>query len=367
MKLPNSIKLPVKYLSAAYSNVTNSYKFYWFIVILENLKQGKDRMLVDELVIDMIGEVWYPINYFRLSFGQQDAFENAVKQIRQEMGCQKDIEKKELIKVLTHHKKNKEVKKLTSELSRWAPQRFIRPWFAQELRGMKDQKVDIAIVKCADRDYWNENNPSLYRFLNKKEIEINPLWKEYLLLHSEILKGFTYWHLIKYLQKSNPNVANISVKLFAPTKRQLSDAHRFWKLFITTQNHINCIYSNQALKATNFTIDHFLPWSFIGHDQLWNLIPTPKEVNSSKIDNLPSLDYLNSLIAIQHNAFHAVLPKLTARSKLMEDYSVLFNCTLREIKEMPFDVFKTQLQNTIKPQLQIAANMGFPENWKYQK
>jgi hypothetical protein len=46
------------------------------------------------------------------------------------------------------------------------------------------------------------------------------------------------------------------------------------------------------LKPKDISLDHYVPWSFVVHDQLWNLIPTTKSVNSKKSDLLPSKKYL---------------------------------------------------------------------------
>ena len=367
MKPPKSTDLPVNHLAAAFSDTTNSYKFYWLLAILEKVKIGITKINIDDLIIEMIGEVWYPINYFKLSFGRQDQFENAVKQIQQKLGYPKDINKPELIKQLGQNKVTYEISQLTHKLSRWVPQRFLRPWFADELRGMQDQFVNNAIIERAGRDYINVSKPSLYRFTDGNKIEISPLWKDYLLLHLKILKGFTYWHLIKYLQKRNPNVANIPTKLFQPKQRQLLNARKFWDIYIATKDRIPCIYSAQPILKDNYSIDHFLPWSFTGHDQLWNLVPTPKEVNSSKSDNLPALNYINDFIALQYDAFHTVLMKVSGRSKLLEDYSVLFHQTLNEINAIKQSEFTVRMQDNIMPQLQIAKNMGFQNNWVYRK
>jgi hypothetical protein len=43
-----------------------------------------------------------------------------------------------------------------------------------------------------------------------------------------------------------------------------------------------------------------LPWSFVAHDQLWNLTPTSPEVNSSKSDNLPANTYFDRFVDLQH-------------------------------------------------------------------
>ena len=65
MNLPTSSKLPIKNLSGVFNNTTNSYKFYWFLAILEKLKTTESGfLLIDELLIEMIASVWYPINSF---------------------------------------------------------------------------------------------------------------------------------------------------------------------------------------------------------------------------------------------------------------------------------------------------------------
>ncbi len=367
MEPPKSSNLPVNHLAAAFNDTTNSYKFYWFLAILENVKDGILTIAIDDLIIDMIGEVWYPINYFKLSFGRQDQFEKTIKEIQLKLGCPKDISKQELKIQLIQNKETSEISQLIHRLTRWVPQRFLRPWFTDELRGMQDHYVNRAIIERAERNFVNTKNPSLYRFTKENMIEISPVWKDYMQLHLKILNGFIYWHLINYLQKCNPNVSNITTKLFPPEHRQLSSARKFWNKYITAKGQIKCIYSAQPILIENYSIDHFLPWSFTGHDQLWNLLPTNREVNSSKSDNLPSTNYLEDFVALQYDAFHTVLREVPNRVKLFEDYSILFHQTLNEISIMKNDEFAAHLLNSMKPQLQIAKNMGFQPNWIYQK
>ena len=50
------------------------------------------------------------------------------------------------------------------------------------------------------------------------------------------------------------------------------------------------IYGNEILTEKDISIDHFVPWSYVAHDELWNLCPTAKEVNSSKNNSLPNWD-----------------------------------------------------------------------------
>ena len=90
-------------------------------------------------------------------------------------------------------------------------------------------------------------------------------------------------------------------------------------------------------------------------------------MNSSKSDNLPAERYLNEFVLIQFNAFHTIANILSERNKLLEDYSILFNKTFNEINAMAQNEFTSRLLENIKPQLQIAKNMGFQYNWIYKK
>lgn len=102
------------------------------------------------------------------------------------------------------------------------------------------------------------------------------------------------------------------------------------------------------------------------HDLLWNIIPTPKNVNSAKSDRLPDFSlYFEPFARLQYDAFQ-VIAKLQ-KERLLEDYTLLFKKqSANEVRELPFEVFKSTLHNTIAPQLQIARNMGFVGDWSYK-
>ena len=75
MKLPNSNKLPIEKLSACFTDTTNAYKFYWFLSILDHLLEKEELHIpLKELAIRMIASAWYPLDYYKHSFGKQDGF-----------------------------------------------------------------------------------------------------------------------------------------------------------------------------------------------------------------------------------------------------------------------------------------------------
>jgi hypothetical protein len=253
-------------------------------------------------------------------------------------------------------------------LANFVPYRFLRPFFAQTLRGAKDWEVNRHIETLAESAFHGSQTPCLYRFVDTAQpgIEIHPDWFEYLGQHLTILTGFCLWQLVNYLQKNNPNVPNIAWKLFEPQARDLRQARTFWNIVLAQAGQLTCIDSGQPLQKGDFSLDHFLPWRFVAHDLLWNLLPTPKPVNSSKSDNLPDAAlYFDPFADIQYQAVQAVA-RTPQAARLLEDYVLLFKVSaIADLQVMPLPKFRHTLYQSIGPQLQIAANMGFPTGWRY--
>jgi hypothetical protein len=368
-ELPYSTKLPINHLAASFDNTTNSYKFYWFLAILEYIKETNSRFIpLNHLLAKMVASVWYPTNYFYLSFGKQDRLSKIALNLKAENKLAIDAKHAEVVDtVLVQIPEDSTLSNEITSLCRFVPYRFLRPFFANELRSEKDYKINRLIVELAENGFSDADNLCLYRFVSDPEngIELQKDWFEYLQQHLTILLGFCLWHLLNYLQKNNPNVPNIASKLFEPRQRDLKQARNFWRLAFDQIGTIHCVYSRQAIQKDSFSLDHFLPWRFVTHDLLWNIIPVPKNVNSAKSDNLPAVDtYLVPFAQLQYTAFQAVA-KLQ-KQKLLEDYVLLFKKeNVAEVKAMPSEQFVTLLYDTIAPQIQIAQNMGFAADWSY--
>ncbi len=369
--LPNFDTLPIEKLSLSFDNVTNSYKFFWFLAILEHIREKQSRVIsINDLLSRMVAGVWYPTNYFRLSFGKQDRLGQLALQISANANLPADTKRQDVISALEGYlAKNLSISRETKSLSQYVPFRFLRPFFLQELRGIKDTEINSRIEKLAQLAFENDKSPCLYRFTSHSftEIEIHPVWFEYINRNLYILNGFCLWHLVNYIQKNNPNVPNISSKLFEPLQRDLKQAKAFWTLVLEKTEKVSCIYSGVELRKGFFSLDHFLPWRFVAHDLLWNIAPTPKNVNSAKSDNLPNTNlYFNLFAEMQYKAVKIVAK--SNKSNLLEDYTLLLKTSsLDEIKNLSFDKFHDALYSVIAPQIQIATNMGFNAQWSYAK
>lgn len=367
--LPESSDLGIRHLAAVFRHTTNSYKYYWFLAMLEAIKNGMQDPSLQLLSAEMLAQVWYPVHMFRLHFGAQDqlsqlAFHLCEKSDLNALSSREEVRDQALTLALRDAAFDRALKKL----QRFVPQRFLTPWFAENLRALPDHHKDHKIQTLAEEHFLSVN-PPLYRFkahAHYSGIELHPDWMTYLYNHFSIVRGFVLWSLVEYLYQRNPNVPNLPEKLFPPQQRHLTTAQRYWKPVVAQQN-LQCLYSQQAVNVKDMSLDHFLPWSFVCHDQLWNLVPIPKAVNSAKSDHLPNFErYLSKFLSLQYQAIHYCLGQNKLPKGIFEDYTNLLHCELNDLKQMPEAHFGQALKDVLLPLEQIAANMGFVRGWVYQ-
>ncbi|MDO4183194.1 MAG: HNH endonuclease domain-containing protein [Coriobacteriia bacterium] len=126
------------------------------------------------------------------------------------------------------------------------------------------------------------------------------------------------------------------------------------------------IYTGMPLASQSFdrlgplSIDHFIPWSFVLHDELWNLLPSFRDVNSSKSDRLPDLgEYLDAFCRQQFDAVLTVRDR-GHRRKALDSY-VTIGADVRNYvrNQTSLDHFSNAMVATLDPLHQIARNNGF--------
>lgn len=349
MNLPQNIKLPVSSLSRIFENTTATYKFYWFVAIMDIVvKEHKTRISFWEIIAGMIAESWYPIHYFKLSFGKSDSLFVKSLEIQKEYQISIESDKEKIKNLLVDNLK--ETKKFLKIFSINVPYRFLSPW----IRYTYDEEV-IA------KSQLFENN-ALYAIYND-EIVINDLWVEYLTKHYKILRDFAFWNLTEFLQKRNPNVPDVPSKLIKPIQRDsLTKQRKYWDSYIEITGGINCIYTGKNIIAKEYDLDHFVPWSFVSHNLLWNLIPSDPSVNSAKSNNLPQLDkYLQPFASLHQDAMKILYEK-NMNNKIFEDYLIIYDSIPDLINLSKSDFFNV-FKRTFTPMVQIAENMGF-KKWQ---
>lgn len=355
MQIPHSDILTTRYLNRVFDKTVATYKYYWFLGILDLfVKQGKTRMNVWEIMVTMVANAWYPVNYFRLSFGKSESLYEAILALQKEYNIPINISVRDLTDLLKELIQRPDVRKRLNFLQMNVPFRFLRPWI--------DTSDDRQIVI---RSQTFENG-CLYK-LEKEHgtlwIELNPVWQDYLSENYDILCAFAYWGLTGFLQVRNPNVPNIPNKLVKREERNsLLAQHRFWNTAMSNGLEVRCLYTGTLLDEHTYELDHFIPWSFVSHDLLWNLIPTDSSINSSKSNRLPDLDLYLPKLAEAHQKALRINLKIGKQSKLLEDYLSMGH-TPQEIVGMDREHLLDCFFQTFTPMYQIALNMGF-EIWK---
>ena len=204
--------------------------------------------------------------------------------------------------------------------------------------------------------------------LNTK-IVIKPDWAIYIHKNQEIIKGWIHFNMITYLQKRNPSVPGISDKLYPPQERKLEKIKKYWKLILDKAPIIE-IYNNEPITTANMSIDHFVPWSYVAHDELWNLHPTTKSINSSKSNYLPKWDkYFSKLAQIEFFSYEMIWKYEDVKAefeKCAKEH--LNNDDIRRriySENMDKGAFYKNLEDVVKPVYQSAVNCGFGGEWVY--
>jgi len=351
--LPYNTNLPVNLLASVFNRTTATYKFYWFISILEILaeKPNKLDIPIRSILTRMICNAWYPVHYFKISFGVSDRLRQNIIEIQKHTEIPFDASKEKINQILTNTIENR-ILNLVLHFNKCVPYRFLSPWFP----------------KTNDRDVVKFSSKFLNRCLYKidlltEKIQINPDWENYLIANNKILKDFCYWNLIQYLQTKNSNVPNIANKLIKPiTRDSMVQQRKYWDLVFNSSKNINCIYTREVLSSSDYALEHFIPWSFVSHNLIWNIVPVTRSVNSSKSNRLPDINhFFEPFVNVQKKAIQTVW-RLQPRNKILEDYLVLGE-TIPIVANMPMPEFQIKYQKLIMPLIQIAENMGF-EYWK---
>jgi hypothetical protein len=366
-ELPRSQDLDTVKFSRLLDDRTNSYKFLFLLSILDILSSRffKVPAAIDlkEIAVEMLVNAWYPHSVFRLSFGLQDK----IAQNLDRLALKSD---KSILEATgdNRHVLRQAIAKggVEAGLLRYVPFRLIRPFF--ETGGLKDSQVNQQIQVMADRLF--ETRKPLYKFNDSAtSILIHPEWVSYLQNNDRVVRGWVLWNWLQYMQRNNPSTPNIVSKILPSQEREsLNSQTNYWKTVIANCPELQCIYSGQVLVTTKLSLDHYLPWSFVAHDRLYNLIPVPREVNSSKSDRIPSNSYFDSFVKIQHLGLttfynHGLRPQW---NKYIEPYLVeLGFAESRDLLNL--EKLRRQYQLRFQPLVALAISQGFAGDWVHRK
>ncbi|MBR6095111.1 MAG: hypothetical protein IKP92_08855 [Lachnospiraceae bacterium] len=370
MILPYEDNLRIEYLSRVFdrNRVSNCYKYFWFMAILKKVQEGQNAFSFDELIHEMIVDAWYMVAEYNLRLGPNnttDNLEEVVKYLYHDLYKEKvasSVPRDRLLEILENEKDVKFTeykKKLTNNV----PYCMQTPFYDSMLKNPGKDKIDL-INRQERLMYYFDSYQQL-----KTTIVVENEWMGYFIRNREILMNWARYNLVGYLQDRNPAVPGIVDKILPPNSRKLSRVTRYWETVIVAAPDLKDIYGDNTLSEIRVSIDHFVPWQYVAHDELWNLHPTTKSINSSKGNHLPKFDrYFDGLVNLEYKAYQLRYSDNRVR-KAFEDCAAYHvnNAEVRKLlyaDDLTKDDFTLRLGNVISPVYEAAKNCGFRE-WEY--
>lgn len=313
MELPFDSRISIAKLTSVFRNTSATYKFYLFWAILECVEDGKIVIDKKEIFARMISLAWYTVNYFHISFGKQDMIQTAIKRLKEIEALNIDTDQRVIREVLLHSQ-NPETASILYHFDENVPHKFLTPWVGSSNSRVRPYELSL-----------NEKYNTPYSFLGNT-IVIRDRWFRYFLENCGILKTFCYWNLTLFVQRRNPNVPDIPNKIHRPIVRGSLNRHKrkFWDLVIEETGPIRCIYTDKLLEVGDYVIEHFIPYQFVAHDLMWNLVPADRTFNSMKSDKLPNFElFFNSFYELQKEGTD-IIKANSPKNSFLQDYLPIF-------------------------------------------
>ena len=274
------------------------YKFYWLEAIVQLISEGVENTTFDAVINEMICNAWYSVREFHIHLsgmqadGQvRDGLERAVLRLTELSDLPANASKVEIKNAIKEH--DSELKSAKEQLTNMVPYRALAGFFMRD-----DSAVDwnsvrriTAYIERVNRDivllpYTLGESSKL-----KKEIYFQPYWIAMIQDNTVAILGWIQYEKVKWLQNNNPEVPGLVYKL-APMDekmRKLNNVRKLWE-GILSLSEVRDVFTGKAVVPKRYDVDHFIPWSFVMNDELWNLMPMDSSINSAKSNRLPKWD-----------------------------------------------------------------------------
>ncbi len=366
MNLPYSAELNTGYLARLFDNTSECYKLFWFKAIIMKVHNGKTVLSYDELINQMIADAWYMVTEYHLNLGPKDNLESMILLIKEKNSHLRSSEKEDVILDYLADTDDKDILEKKRILTYNVPYRLQSPF----LHDVKGKAWSVPASDLAER--INREKRLIYYFetINglSTKIIIQDDWAEYIRKNYEILLGWVEYNMIQYLQRRNPSVPGIADKLSPPIERKLEKIKKYWKLIVSLEP-VHEIYDDQLLTGRDISVDHFVPWSYVAHDEFWNLSPTTRSINSSKSNYLPDWDtYFSKLVDIEFLSYKLIWKCDAVHDEFVKCAKEHINN--EEVKHRIYreglsrDEFATGLESVVLQVYKAAQDCGFTK-WVY--
>ena len=347
------------------------YKFYWLEAIVNLISEGKEETTFNEIIDEMIANAWYSVVEFHIHLSGvvsgevKDGLERAVIKLCNISDLKSNASKMEIKDAIKTH--NAELIQEKKQLTNMVPYRALAGFFAKHDQNVKWDSITrlITYIEMFNNTYERlpyilGTSPNL-----QKEVIFSKDWIKMIQDNTVAILGWIQYEKVKWLQNNNPDVPGLVYKL-APLNekmRKLANVRKLWTS-IMDMHEIHDVFTEEIIKVDDFDVDHFVPWSFVMNDELWNLMPMDSGLNSSKSNKLPKWDPFFKKFAENQFIMYEEINSKEAIRKLFEKcyrdnlHSIWANQELYR-QGNSRDEFYRILETNMKPVYDSARRQGY--------
>ena len=275
------------------------YKFYWLEAIVNLISEDITETTFNEIIDEMICNAWYSVREFHIHLSGlgpngevKDGLERAVLKLAELSDLPANASKVQIRNAIRWH--DAELYKAKEQLTHMVPYRAMAGFFASS--GMDNVPWNSTLKMAQTISTFNDEVMSLpYTIGNAsklaREVRFHPDWVRMIQDHTVSILGWIQYEKVKWLQNNNPEVPGLVYKLLPMDEkmRKLGKVRNLWE-GILSQQSIQDVFTGKLIVPNQYDIDHFIPWSFVMNDELWNLMPMDSSLNSVKSNRLPQWD-----------------------------------------------------------------------------
>lgn len=155
------------------------------------------------------------------------------------------------------------------------------------------KKVATECKKCVVGALYDDFDGVIYSFdLKESGLILNYCIYDFMLRHKSELEKLNYYSWARFLEQVNDDNALIRVinklELATPKREDLSV---YREILRREFEEDTCFYCGKKLQKV-IHVDHFIPWSFVKDDKIWNFVLSCPTCNEKKNNRVPGKDYL---------------------------------------------------------------------------
>ena len=275
------------------------YKFYWLEAIVRLISAGVTETTFDQIIDEMICSAWYSVREFHIHLSGlgsdgsiRDGLERAIRLLSELSDLPSGASRVEIKNEIKAH--NKELYSAKEQLTHMVPYRALAGFFAnagESSVSWESTRRMTAYIEAFSREktilpYTMGTSSKL-----AKEVHFHPDWICLIQDNTVAILGWIQFEKVRWLQNNNPEVPGLVYKL-APMDekmRKLGKVRKLWEGVLELAE-IRDVFTEDPIHSGEYDIDHFIPWSFVMNDELWNLMPMDASLNSTKSNRLPRWD-----------------------------------------------------------------------------